>query len=406
MIASTLIIQELTGQQRSVVLRGAGLPLQGASWKTEQKLVTRWYAGNPWEATQHVMGPMDPPSEWRGVWNTTRLVAAPPSYFSGAGSAEQKITVASDLRDVFDGDLGIIRAGALLRVTWATDDGRSIARQGRIGPGDFAHTRMDDIAWTMSFIWTGRGGGPPTVAQYTGDDALTSQRAAVSALNDVASTIPGNLGPQSADPTIPLGPTAFTIGDLEAVDPDALVEINGFGDQAAFFSARVTAAFASSTSLSTSTAFDASADASIAAQAAATYAGGVVQRLGQIPVEKLVSPGTSAGTMAAVAAWVASIEQAEQVAEARAIDMALAARKSQNALGSQVANRMGAGAVRATVSAKTGETFASLSQRWYGTPDLAGQLARANGVPSYQVAPCPGQVVAIPVLSPADLTAP
>lgn len=406
MIASVVTIEEKTGQRRRVVLRGAGLPLQGASWKTRQALVTKWYAGNPWEATQHVLGPSDPPTELRGIWNTTRLVAAPASFYSGAGAAEQKVVVASELREVFDGDLGIVRSGALLRVTWSTDDGRSIAREGRIGDADFSHARFDDISWTMTFEWTGRGGGPPREVQFRGDDAILAQRDAVRALNDLSTTIPGSLGPETAVPGLPQSATDPTIGTLESVDPTALELLNLASDAASLFSQRIFASFASATDIASATAFDVSTDASISAQAAANFASGFLRQLGEIPAERLARPGSSAAQVAAIAAWVARIAAQAQRAEARSQDLAAAAAKRKSALAAQRPDRMTAGAVRSTALAMRGDTFASLALRHYGSADLAGQLARANGVPSYQVAPCPGSVVAIPVFSAADLTSP
>lgn len=399
-----VLIEEKTGQQRKVALQGAALPLQGTSWKTKQALVTKWYAGNPWEATQHVMGPSDPPTEMKGIWNTTRLVAAPATLLGPGGL--QQVVIASELREIFDGDKGIIRSGALLRVTWASDDGRSIAREGRIGESDFTHVRFDDISWTMNFEWVGRGNGPPREVQFNGDDAIIAQRNAVKALSDMASTIPGTNGPVTAVDGLPGSATDPTIGDLESVDPDALDELNTASDSATLFSARILASFSSSVDLTTATAFDASADASISAQAAAAFAGSVVRRFGEIPPERLARPGSSAAQVAAISGWVARIIQQAQVAEARAQDLALAAAKRKNAINSQRADKMPASAVRSVYRTKSGDTFASLAQRFLGSADLAGQLARANGMPSYQVAPCPGSVVAIPVLNAADLTAP
>ena len=406
MIASSILIEEKTGQKRRIALIGAGLPLQGTSWKTDQKLVTKWYAGNPWEATQHVMGPMDPPSEFKGVWNTTRLIASPATYAGGSGASFQQVVIASELRELFDGDQGIIRSGALLRVTWASNDGRSIAREGRIAESDFSHVRFDDIAWTMNFVWTGRGNGPPREVQFNGDDALVAQRTAIAALNDMASTIPGTNGPETAVPGLPQSATDPSLGSLESVSPLALGEINAAGDQASFFAARVSASFAASVDITSATAFDVSADAAISAHAAATFSGGVVRRLGEIPSELFALPGTSAGIVAAIAAWVAAIEFSAQKSEAAAQDLALAAAKRKNALAAQTKDKLPVGAVRATYLAKRGDTFASIAFRWFGSADLGGQLARSNGVPSYQVAPNPGQVVVIPVFGPSDLTAP
>jgi hypothetical protein len=414
MIASAVTIEETTGQQRKLILRGAGLPQQGASWKTEQRLVTKWYAGNAWEATQHVLGPIDPPSEWRGVWNTTRLISAPPSWFAGSGGGEQQVSVASDLREVFDGDLGLVRSGALLRVTWATDDGRSIARVGRIGAFEAQHVRMDDLTWTCSFVWVGRGGGPPRATQFAQPNVASSQMAAVRALNNLASAVPGSLGPYTSVVGVPGSAVSLQLGVWETVAPGVTLTLFAAAATATDLSARISAAWSyangSSAGQPTSgaSAFDLSADGTQAAVAAAVAAGQLGYALGEMPVESLCAAGSSPGMVAAVAAYVASVHEAAQVAEAAAIDLAAAAKKRRTAQAQSTAaqDRARAGDVLATVLPKRGDTFASLAQRHLGSADLAGALARANGVPSYQVAPTQGSIVLIPVLSAADISAP
>ena len=69
---TSILIEEVTGQQRSVELVGSGMPKQGAAWSSLLKVVTTWYTGND-QATQQVLGPRDPPSKWEGRWARTML---------------------------------------------------------------------------------------------------------------------------------------------------------------------------------------------------------------------------------------------------------------------------------------------------------------------------------------------
>ena len=50
-----------------------------------------------------------------------------------------------------------------------------------------------------------------------------------------------------------------------------------------------------------------------------------------------------------------------------------------------------------TYRSKAGDTFASISIQFYGVPDGASTIARANHFPGYQVAPGPGVVLLIPI---------
>ncbi len=401
MHASTLLIEEKTGKKRRLVLRGAGLPLQGASWKSEQRLVTKWYAGAR-SATQHVLGPFDAPSEWKGVWNTTRLFGAPPSYYSGAGAEEQLIIRANELRDLVD---AFARDGALLRVTWATDDDRTLVREGRIGPYDFAHARMDDIEWQITFVWTGRGDDGERTTPTT-ESLEAAARAAQAALRRVGSVVNGNLGPFTAIEGLLGSALANTIGKYEGLSRQIVHLLEGAAADSAEV-AKLIAAALSSTDLANATPYEASLDAGLAASAAVQSATAIGDELGRQPVEAQV-PGGRPSQVASAAAYTARVHAAADDAAARALALqgAAARRQSSVAKGGAARDRVAGRSVIATLRPRAGETFASLAQKYYGSPDMAGALARANGVPSYQVAPCPGALVLVPALSGVDTSAP
>lgn len=172
---STLVIKELTGLKRVVTLRGPSLPFQGATWGGEQRVTTTWYPGNAVEATQHVLGPTEKPSSWTGVWRTTMMVRTP-TLFSEAGGSVQRIVRASTLALILE---NMFRLGQRLRVEWqntlprtttiSTANGQleltsivpeetvRIVREGRCLDWDWGYERSDDIDWSMTFDWSSRG---------------------------------------------------------------------------------------------------------------------------------------------------------------------------------------------------------------------------------------------------------
>lgn len=404
MIANTVTIAEKTGKQRSIVLRGAALPLQGATYSTEQKLLTKWYAGNPWEATQHVLGSMDPPSDWSGKWNTTRLVASPPSYYDGPGAGEQKVVYANELAELFWGDTGFIRTACLLVVTWATDDGRSIVREGRIGPGKFPYTRFDDVEWQMTFVWTGRGNGPPREVQFNGDDSVVANQQAASALNDLSNEIPGANGPATDDPSIPFSATNESLGQFEQVDPDFFDNMMSYSADAASYSSRLQSSY--TTTIQTATSFETSSDSGLSASLLIGEMFKMAQQLGQVPFETQAQPGSSVGDLASIAAWSALVGYRNEVALEKSVALLIATKSTESALTANQKNKFGPNTLRKTLRAKQGDTFARLALNEYGDATLGGALARANGLPSYQIAPDVGSIVTFPVFNASDLSAP
>src|SRR5262245_32022572 len=136
-MASSVTLTELRGGAvpgREIELRGPSLPFQEAAWEGEQRLKTVYPAGNP-EATQHVLGPRELPSQWEGMWRLTQMIGAP-AVFRNVGS-ETLVTHPADLRDLVE---NFRVEGTLLRVTWSSDD-REVVRLGRIKRARFPHTR-------------------------------------------------------------------------------------------------------------------------------------------------------------------------------------------------------------------------------------------------------------------------
>jgi hypothetical protein len=97
--ASVITIEERDGKKRKLELRGPGLPMQGAAYESENRLITEWMTGNSVEAVQQVLGPMLNPSDWEGVGRTTQLIGCPCIWTDGA---QEQITRADTLREHFE----------------------------------------------------------------------------------------------------------------------------------------------------------------------------------------------------------------------------------------------------------------------------------------------------------------
>lgn len=212
---SELVIRELAGAKRSVRLIGAGLPKQGAAWGGKQRLVTTWYPGNAASATQQVLGPIEIPSQWSGVWNTTRLYRTPCIFEPRPGS-QQRLVFADGLREVVE---DMLRAGTLLQVYWInaeakTFGGRSITRVGRATDWNFSYARMDDIDWSITFEWTGRGLGQQKVTQFRSDGTNQANMALMSAISLAVDEAVNKTKIQLSKRTIPKSANKFSLEQL------------------------------------------------------------------------------------------------------------------------------------------------------------------------------------------------
>lgn len=209
---SEIVIEELGGRKRALTLRGAGLPKKGADWSGKQRLATTWYPGNAASATQQVVGPIDPPSQWNGEWNTTRLVVLPPDLDG------DPIVYAHDLALTLE---DILRAGAQLRVTWSTqlsvrEGPRTIVRLGRASDWRFPYDTIDDIvAWSITWEWMGRGlpQAKVSIADNAREAALFRTQQAAAALRE-SEQLHEMI---TAHQQIPNGTTPSLLGQLEAL---------------------------------------------------------------------------------------------------------------------------------------------------------------------------------------------
>lgn len=392
-MSSVLVVEEMTGRRRKVTLKGAGLPFQGASWTGTMNVVTQWNPGNP-EATQHVLSPQELPSAWEGEWNTNRLVSAP-CTFSEAGEAEQTISFANTLVEIFD---SIRRGGQLLRVVWAeqrtisTAEGGvavnrefKISRIGRLTEFRIDPARMDDIPWSMTFDWAGRGENQRKTTDLTGDSIIAASRRAIAAQTEVASfyqslsLLRGRDGVKNAT-------SAFRLGDLEAIadGPRQLVDdfsqtvnsltnrMKGLGDL--ILKVRETPAAIAGQAVDVAT-------------NAVSVANQFVDAISRESPEAWSTRNKVSNLTRAASYFGEGQTQAEYMS--RANDrFARTARRRANAQ-SPVASRTSPSNqsdILAVHVPRQGETLHSISLRYYEA-DLSSELARANGLPAYTITP-------------------
>lgn len=400
MPASTVVIEERTGQGRTIELRGPGMPKQGAAWESELKLVTTWYPGNPFEATQQVLSDTELPSDWEGVWNTTRMMVTPSLFQDGPGAPQQSVTRASTLRDVVD---EVLRSGALLRVTWASDDGRKLVREGRASTRRFSHVRQDDINWTITFVWTGRGESASRVLDFTSENLEAALRSLNATLNDLAGQISAN-GIASSNAQVPGSTTALRLGQLEAFAQTPQRLLGGYLRTVTGLAARVKQV-ADITDAVATTPADLQAQLTDAAKSTAGAVRSFVDAVGRFPPETLTDVPASPSAIALAVVFFGDVTAKSNDAARAAEQVQQAAKRRQTAgtpYQSRV-NRSNPTDAVTVVRSRASDTFAGLSIRYYGTPDRAAQIAAANNYPGYQVAPGAGQVILIPVLTnPSD----
>lgn len=395
---STVTIEELKAPDftpnRVVVLQGASLPFRGATWATEQRMKTKWYSGNAVSATQHVLGPMEIPSEWEGFWRTTRMVASPALYTPQGGSPV-KISQADTLRDILD---AIFYVGPLLRVTWAQGADRKLVRVGRAKTWTFPHDRMDDIGWKISFEWTGRGSTTQRVVTFRVDSPQPGMDEAVKALNQVVSDLTLTTI-SSAKPSVPGGALpGIGLADLAALAAAPGAMMAQFGQVANSIANRIGKVGDLISSVE-------NMPASLSAQVEAigsnmeAACNQFSDEISRVPPDSYATSGTSkVSQVGKLAVYIGKAQASSAAAAAAAASLAERAKMRRNSLSASSSSKSKAGAsdVKAIVLVRQGDTFASIARRHYGSAEKGPLIAVANGFSGYQIAPDPGTTLFLP----------
>lgn len=418
---SSLTIQELTaaaGQYsspRRLVLVGSALPFQGAEWAGENALTTTWYPGNAVEGTQQNLGPRELPSAWEGEWRRT-LLGRTPVEFSDETGQTSRIVSPDVLRDSLE---DMLRGGARLRVTWTvsgkTVDGNpkfgalreihsQIVREGRAKSWRFPHDRHVDVRWNIEFHWVSRGGTSSKVASAREEADVSSissgleasVNATLQAIDNVTRTQPG-----LTDKAVPQA----TLGQLEqlASAPTRIVTAYARKLQSAVSTFKQAGNVAKT--LASQPLHIANAAANLATNTvavAATFS----DQMGEIPIESSSNKSRPASLLRiarhlGLTSDAAALNAREAQAVKQKIDRAVRKFASVGP-GSQRVNdtqTTRAGSVLAVYLVRFGDTPQRVSLRFYGTPDRAEDLLRANRLPTYTAVLRPGSVLFVPALA-------
>lgn len=251
MASSYIRIQEVSGENRLIVLVGAALPLQGnASWGGKQRVITTWYPGNGAQATQQILGPTESQTQWSGEWNTNRIINTPVGFGSGL-SAERTIFVADDIRAVLE---DMLRGGSLLEVLWQYDPQRidvktvsktnlngtqtgaaqpvRILRRGRATEWNFQYDTGDDIKWSITWDWESRGANQQQVVEFRdGSSSTKNALTAAQLITEAAVTYPEGNRIFTRTASVPLGASKFTLGQVQALADQVRRQVRLFSQQ-------------------------------------------------------------------------------------------------------------------------------------------------------------------------------
>lgn len=141
--APALQIEEVTGSQRSIILRARALPYrnQSWSWSGRQRTNVTWYAGNP-VATIQVLGPEEVPSNLEGMWKYRFVPDATNVEVVGFDAPTDPVELVAIFEE-------LRRAGNLLRVQWGP-----FVRSGVLTEFTATPDRLEDIRWSAEFTWS------------------------------------------------------------------------------------------------------------------------------------------------------------------------------------------------------------------------------------------------------------
>lgn len=161
--ASSLTIRELSGERRSIVLSGRGLPFRPFELGKEQRVELTWLPGIG-EATATVMGPKQPPLQMQGKWADKYLTDANfdpmrtdyPIMLNGV-----LVATVDEACKLFD---SLTESGQMVELTWFTQ-----RRTGIISKFTPRWHTVHDVEWSLNIevIGTGDPLGVPVFAAVT-----------------------------------------------------------------------------------------------------------------------------------------------------------------------------------------------------------------------------------------------
>ncbi len=392
MATSAILIEELTGKKRRLELRGGGLPFRPASYSSETKLATQFYPGNK-RGSQQVLAPTLAPSDWSGMWRTWTLLRDPCQWTDTEGGTPVAIAYAYTLWDIFD---SLKDEAQLLRVTWTNRSTppsglaktvvvqreHKVVRLGRIGPFEAKPDNLDDIGWTMSFVWIGKGDSPPKL-QHVSQDLVAAIQQAINSQNGVEAV------PNSA-PHAP--PTHFTLGTLEQFTQAPLAMVNSFARAATSLNSRMRDLGNIILKVRDIPASLYGRALDVANDSVGT-ANNFLDQISRESSESMANRQKVTSLTRAMSYYSGAMTQAQFMAESSST-LARASAKRRNAqhFDTAAGNRVETSDLIDVVMPKKTDTWLSLSTKYYQA-DLSSELAKANGQSSYSIKPQPTMVI-------------
>ncbi len=172
--AGAVVFEELTGSKRRVLLRGRALPYRAIELPMEMRVKTQWYPGNP-EATQQVLGPHLPPTDFNGMWKLRFL----------AGSIDATGLFIDKVEDAVELFYDLVRSGNKIRFQWGAEEREGIMKA-------FVPTwdRLQDCKWSITMEWSSRAGNKLPRGAPFGLDFVADLRAALNGVQELLALRP------------------------------------------------------------------------------------------------------------------------------------------------------------------------------------------------------------------------
>lgn len=414
---SYILIEELNGQGeptgRKLTLQGATMPFVGASWTTEQTIVTDWYPGNATDATQQVLGAKELPSTWTGEWRR-RLMGREPATFVDVDTSVSTIVsphvLFETIRTFF------VLSGSALRVSWITagptwagnpildregnpalagqDVSYALVRVGRLKTITPSFNTISEIAWSMSFEWSGTGdrtNRTPTVREQVNLVAASTQFK--NNLDAVAKQI--------SKQTIKKSFLAKTIGSLNQLASAPTKLVDGYTSElstAAFEFEKVTSVAERFAILPQSVA----GSVQNLARSVGRNSRTLKRKLERIPVELMVNYVFVVDMMNAQGSFGEYEDIAQgQSDKAYELDKAVLEQKFAASNTGQIPNDDSRGSGKGILAihiCKEGDTPNSLAIKYYQDADRGDEICKANRLPWQLPKFTKGQILLIPAV--------
>jgi len=352
--APPVTITEQSGQRRTITLRERALPHRPVTWGGRHRTKLTWYQGNP-VATQQVLGPEETSTTFTGTWHDrfirgSILVDDDPAPIS---TAQRAVRLFTEIR----------RSGVELNVVWGLEVLRGVLVDFRVD-----WDRAEDCSWTMEFEWNSRDG----------DSVKLAKAAPVRTKSDLLSALNGAEDALAFATDFSRALNAQLVTTIESVRESASVILGvlRLADAVASIPASTLGAVQSaSASIRLETTEE------IARLRDATLVGGPFPDdglgLSAEPRKRRAAPALAvAARPEALLLGTSSVGKiAAALALLREVTLTIEDQITQAALPEQIQ----------VVTMPDEISLYSVSSRFYGTPDFASFLARANGLSSVVV---------------------